>query len=32
MILNELYLKGAYTIELDKKEDNRGVFGKLFNI
>jgi dTDP-4-dehydrorhamnose 3,5-epimerase len=30
MIFNETPLKGAYTIELDKKGDDRGFFARLF--
>jgi dTDP-4-dehydrorhamnose 3,5-epimerase len=30
MIFNEIYLKGAYLISLDKKEDDRGFFSRTF--
>ena len=30
MIFNELPLKGAYTIDLEKREDGRGFFARIF--
>ena len=30
MVFNELPLKGAYTIDLEKREDNRGFFARVF--